>query len=235
MTATVKTFPDLDALSNAAADALAALARGKTHPCHVALSGGSTPKRLFEVLAARGPNALPWDRVILWWGDERTVPPDHPDSNYGMAKRTLIDPLHLDPSRIHRMEGERDPAQAAADYERQLVSAIGSPPVFDIVLLGLGPDGHVASLFPGSPGLAEKSRWVVANPVDSPVAGGKTTRITLTLPAINSARAIWFLVSGEAKAHRVKDVLDGPPGLLPAQHVMRATWFLDAGAAQELR
>ncbi len=230
----VEKFADLDALSNAAADQLAAIARAARGTCHLALSGGSTPKRLFEVLVARGRDAVPWDRVELWWGDERTVPPDHPDSNYGMTKRTLIDPLGLDPARVHRMEGERDPDAAARDYERALVDTLGAPPVLDLVLLGMGPDGHTASLFPGSPAVAETQRWVVANPVDSPVAHGKTTRITLTAPAINAAREIRFLVAGADKASCLRGVLQGPAGKYPSQLITGATWLVDAAAAKEL-
>jgi len=229
----VQSYPDLDALSRAAADELAAVARAKAGTCHVALSGGSTPRRMFEVLVARGRDALPWDRVELWWGDERTVPPEDPDSNYGAAMRVLA-PLRLDPARIHRMEGERPPEAAAADYERALVEALGAPPVLDLVLLGLGPDGHTASLFPGSPAVAETQRWVVANPVDSPVAKGKTTRLTLTAPAINAARRICFLVAGADKATVLRDVLEGPRGKYPAQLIGDATWMIDAAAGKEL-
>jgi len=120
-------FADLDALSRAAADDFTKLVNATDHTFHVALSGGSTPKKLFDVLAERGRGALPWDRIELWWGDERCVPPDDPDSNYGMTKQHLIDPLGLDASRIHRLEGERKPIQAAADYERALVAALGAP------------------------------------------------------------------------------------------------------------
>jgi len=230
----VQRFSDLDALSNAAADQMAALAGATSGPWHVALSGGSTPERLFELLAARGRDALPWDRIHLWWGDERTMPPDHPDSTYGMARRALIDRLELDASRIHRIESERDPAAAASDYEHALVGALGAPPAFDLVLLGLGPDGHTASLFPGSPAIAETQRWCVANPVDSPVAHGKTTRITLTAPAINAAREIRFLVAGADKAGVLRAVLEGPRGKYPAQLIHGATWLVDAAAAKEL-
>ena len=230
---TVQRYPDLAALSNAAADELAAVARAAPRTCHVALSGGSTPKRMFEVLAARGRGALPWDRVELWWGDERTVPPDDPDSNYGVAMKALA-PLGLDPARVHRMEGERDPDAAARDYESALVGSLGAPPVFDLVLLGLGPDGHTASLFPGSPAVTETQRWVVANPVDSPVAHGKTTRLTLTAPAINAARRICFLVAGADKAKVLRAVLEGPPGVYPSQLIGDATWMVDAAAAKEL-
>ena len=147
----VRRFEDLDALRAAAADELAAIARTAVADhgaCHVALSGGSTPRRLFELLARRGAGALPWQGLVLWWGDERAVPPDHPDSNYRMAREALIDPataFGLASGNVHRMAGERpDRAAAALAYERELVAALGAPPVLDLVLLGMGPDGHTA-------------------------------------------------------------------------------------------
>lgn len=232
----VRTFADGDALARGAADDLAAIARTAVDArgvCHVALAGGSTPKRMFAELAARGRDALPWSRIELWFGDERTVGPDHPDSNYGMARATLIEPLGLDAARVHRVRGEDDPELAARDYERALVDALGTPPVLDLVLLGLGPDGHTASLFPATPALDETARWVVANPVDSPVAKGKTVRITLTVPAINAARHVRFVAGGADKAAILAAVLDGPPGRYPAQRIGGAdvTWLIDAAAA----
>src|SRR4051812_1295226 len=135
----VRRFADLDALSRAAADDLAALARAavaERGACHIALSGGSTPRRLFQLLVQRGAAALPWRQLVLWWGDERTVPPDHPDSNYRMAREALIDPaaaFGLDPASVHRIAGELAiHAVAAADYERALIAALGAPPRFDV-------------------------------------------------------------------------------------------------------
>lgn len=226
---TLRRFADLDALSRAAADDFAAIVRDAVAArgaCHVALSGGSTPERLFKLLAAAGREALPWDRVELWWGDERTVAPDHKDSNYGMAKRALLDPLGIstgaDAAHVHRMAGERaDHDAAARDYERTLTAALGAPPVLDLVLLGMGPDGHTASLFPGTPALDEAARFVVANPVDSPVTHGATVRITLTAPAINAARHVRFLIGGADKADSLAHVLDGArePRRFPSQLV----------------
>jgi 6-phosphogluconolactonase len=230
----VQRFADLEAVSRAGAEDLAQLARASQGTFHVALSGGSTPRRMHELLAAMGRDALPWDRVELWWGDERTVPPDDPDSNFGMAKRTLIDPLQL--TRFHRMEGERDPVAAAADYEAALVGACGAPPVLDLVFLGMGPDGHTASLFPGSPAVDDKQRFVVANPVDSPVAKGKTTRLTITVPVLRAARHVRFLVAGADKAKILKEVVEGPRGRYPSQLVEGSDvrWYVDAAAAKEL-
>jgi 6-phosphogluconolactonase len=234
---TVRTFADAAALAHAGAAELATIAReaiAARGVCHVALSGGSTPKAMFAVLAAMGADALPWPAIELWWGDERCVPPDHADSNYRMTKQYLIDPLGLAAERVHRIEGERDPVAAARDYERALVAALGAPPVFDLIFLGMGPDGHTASLFPGSAGLAEHQRYVVANPVDSPVAGGKTTRITLTFPALDAARHVRFLVAAADKAEILARVLAG--GDLPSARVRGAdvAWLVDAAAAAKL-
>jgi 6-phosphogluconolactonase len=243
----LRRFADLDALSQAAADDLAGIARAAVAErgvCHIALSGGSTPRRLFQLLVQRGPAALPWRQLALWWGDERTVPPDHPDSNYRMAREALIDPaaaFGLLPAQVHRISGELAvPAAAAADYERALVAALGAPPRFDLVLLGMGPDGHTASLFPRSPALDETAHWVVANPVTSPLVHGTTTRITLTAPAINAARTVRFLVAGADKAAALAQVLAGPPDptRYPSQRIAPETgdlvWLVDQAAASAL-
>lgn len=185
----------------------------------VVLSGGSTPRPLYRRLAGeplRGE--APWDRTHLFWGDERTVPPDHWESNYRSAMEELIAPLGLDPARVHRMEGEIEPEDAAARYEAGLRLFFGersADPVFDLVLLGIGEDGHTASLFPGTAAVGETCRWVVANEV--PRLG--VVRLTLTAPLMNTARRILFLVSGAGKAGILREVLDGPrdPLRLPAQ------------------
>lgn len=231
-----KTFENPDALAVAAADEFIAMVTAKPAPFHVALSGGSTPKKLFDVLAQRGKSALPWDRVVLWWGDERCVPPDHPDSNYGMTKQHLIDPLELDPARIHRLEGERPPVEAAADYERALVGELGAPPIFDLVWLGMGPDGHTASLFPHSPGVKDRSSYVIANPVDSPLTKGPTTRLTITLGVIDAARHVRFLVTGADKASTLANVQnaateDHPSSLV---HGTDTLWLIDKAAGAQL-
>jgi len=184
---------------------------------------------------------LPWRQLALWWGDERTVPPDHPDSNYRMAREALIDPaaaFGLGAAQVHRIAAELAvPAAAAADYERALVAALGAPPRFDLVLLGMGPDGHTASLFPGSPALGDTAHWVVANPVTSPLVHGTTTRITLTAPAINAARRVRFLVAGADKAATLAQVLGGPrdPARYPSQSVAPESgdlvWFVDPAAS----
>ena len=240
----LRKLPDLEAVSRAGVDELVRIARAAVDDrgaCHVALSGGSTPKRMFQLLSAMGRDALPWDRIDLWWGDERTVAPSDSESNYRMTREHLIDALRLDPVRIHRIDGElRDHAAAARAYEAALIAALGEPPILDLVLLGMGPDGHTASLFPYSAAISDTSHWVVANPVDSPVAKGKTTRITLTAPAINAARSVRFLVTGADKAATLAAVLHGPrdPQKYPAQLITPVSgdlvWLVDTAAASLL-
>ncbi|MBX3161148.1 MAG: 6-phosphogluconolactonase [Deltaproteobacteria bacterium] len=241
--ATVRRYEGLDALSAAAAAELGAIAQAAIAArgtCAIALSGGSTPKRMFQLLARQGRAALPWDRIELWWGDERTVPPDHPDSNYRMTRENLIDPLGIDAAHVHRIRGEDDPAAAAAAYEQELLGALGDPPRFDLILLGMGPDGHTASLFPGSPALDETRAGVVANPVDSPLTKGATTRITLTAEALSWGRHIRFLAAGADKADTLVAVLEGPrdPRRLPSQLIAarggELAWLVDDAAAAKL-
>lgn len=234
----VKTFADLDAVSRAAIDDLAALVGASSAPFHIALSGGTTPKRMFDLLVERGKQALPWDRIHLWWGDERCVPPEHPDSNYGMTKQHLIDPLELDVANIHRIIAEDDPNGAARAYNDKLVAALGSPPTFDLVWLGMGPDGHTASLFPKTAALAERAVFCVANQVDSPVTHGATTRITLTYPALNAAKHVRFLAAGADKAGMLATIVTGvrDPDTYPAQGIEGedVVWLVDTAAASRL-
>jgi 6-phosphogluconolactonase len=207
-----------------------------------ALSGGSTPRQLYALLATpRFVSRIDWTRVEFFWGDERCVPPDHPDSNYRMVREALFDEIHPDAARVHRMLGEQEPARAAAAYEAVLRCAFAVPdggpaPRFDLVLLGMGGDGHTASLFPGTAAVAELSRWVVVNRLsaDSP------TRLTLTRVVIDQAAEVIFLVSGASKAERLKQVLEGSNAgsSLPAQLIRpthgRLQWFVDADAASQL-
>ena len=222
---------------------LAGQARAEPTPFRVALSGGSTPRtmyaRLVEPSLAR---QVKWQEVEFYFGDERCVPPDHPESNYCSANVSLFQPLKIDPKNIHRMVGEApDPDQAARDYEavlrRQFGAAAPVWPRFDFILLGMGEDGHTASLFPGTPALDERERLVVAN--HSP--RGIRDRITFTAPLINAARVVLFLVCGENKAPAARAVLEGggqDPRRYPAQLIRptqgRLLWFLDQAAASEL-
>ncbi len=230
----VQRFATLDHLIAGAADAIAVLiheAVAERGVVQIALAGGSTPIPLYHRLSMM---ALPWDHVELWFGDERTVPPDHPMSNYLMARTALLDEMAL--ARVHRMQGEIEPAAAALAYERELIAELGIPPRLDLVLLGLGNDGHTASLFPGTPALTETERWVVANPA---LTG--EPRITLTAKTICAARHVRFLVLGATKAGVLAEVVEGPrdPQRLPAQLITAAEtdvgWFVDEAAAAQLR
>jgi 6-phosphogluconolactonase len=234
-------MPDPAALAREAAQCFAKLVQeaiGSRGRFSVALSGGSTPGRLYRLLAEEPYRTLvPWDRVHLFWGDERCVPLDDPESNYHLAAETLLSQVPIPPENIHRMPGELEPSVAARAYDRILQDFFCGPrPRFDLVLLGLGEDGHTASLFPDSPLLTEADRLVA--PAEALYQGRPAQRITLTLPAINSARHVWFLVNGSAKAAVVRAVLDGPARQLPAQWIQPAagqlTWLLDAAAARAL-
>jgi 6-phosphogluconolactonase len=207
----------------------------------IALSGGSTPKNLYILIAANASAALPWDQMFFFWGDERHVPPDDPDSNYGMAKDALLSKIPIPPANIFPIPAENPDANAAADaYEQTLrkffALAPGEFPRFDLILLGIGPDGHTASLFPETAALQEKSRLVVANWVEKL----KTSRITVTLPVLNAARCVAFLVSGTDKAAVLREVLEGnaPVEKYPSRLVRpsegKLIWFVDRAAASEL-
>ena len=218
----------------------AADARGRAR---IAISGGSTPRAAFELLGdAEKPwyKRMPWDKLDLYWVDERCVPPDDKDSNYRMTRETLLDRVPLQAEQIHRMEGELEPEQAAARYEAELRNSFrlegGELPRFDLIALGMGPDGHTASLFPHTAALGEMHRLAMANHV----ANKDAWRITLTWPVINRASSVFFLVSGGDKAEILKEVLTGPRdvGRLPSQLIWPAsdilTLFLDKDAAARL-
>ena len=202
------------------------------------LSGGSTPEALYRQLAQIPySDAVDWARLHLFWGDERCVPPDHPQSNYRMARRALLDHVPVPPEQIHRMHGELPAEEAAEAYANELAQFFGDrQPQFDLILLGMGVDGHTASLFPHSTALKETRRWVVANAAPSQAGW----RITLTIPAINAGREIAFLVSGADKANTLQRVLEGPyqPEELPAQFIQPALqpalWLVDSAAASLL-
>ena len=186
----------------------AAEAVGRAGRFAVALSGGSTPKTLYQLLATDVFRArVDWPHVHFFWGDERCVPPEHPDSNFRMTREALLDHIPVPPHNIHRMAGELEPQTAAAAYETELRNFFSSElPCFDLLLLGLGEDGHTASLFPGSSALEEKQRPVTAVHVEKL----HSHRLTLTLPALNAATYALFLVAGESKQDIVKEVLTSP-------------------------
>ena len=218
----------------ASADAVAA--RGVFR---VALSGGSTPKGLFSLLANDDAlrSAIAWDQAEFFWSDERHVPPDHPESNYRMAQDSLLSRVPVRGDRVHRVRAEQpDAAVAAIAYEveiRRTFDCYGEVPRFDLILLGLGSDGHTASLFPGTPALGEGSRLVAANHVATLGAD----RITMTYPLLNAARLVLFVVAGSEKAAAVRAVLQPDPDapVLPARLVQpeegKLMWVLDREAA----
>ena len=207
----------------------------------IALSGGSTPKSLYNLLATNARIALPWDRMFFFWSDERHVGPTDPDSNYRMANEAMLSKVPVPPGNIFRVPTENPDAVAVAQaYEQTILQFFnvktGQVPRFDLILLGLGPDGHTASLFPGTAGLNETSKLVIANWVEKL----KTSRISFTFPLINAAECVAFLVSGTDKATVLKTVLegDGTGEQYPAKLVHPANgkliWFVDRAAASAL-
>jgi 6-phosphogluconolactonase len=207
----------------------------------IALSGGSTPKSLFNLLATNARTTLPWDKMFFFWGDERHVPPDNAESNFRMANEAMLSKVPVAAGNVFRIPAENPDADAAArQYEDTLRKFFsvqpGDLPHFDLILLGMGPDGHTASLFPNTGALEEKSRLVVANWVEKL----KTHRLTFTLPVLNAARCVAFLVSGMDKAPALHSVLEGdaPGSQYPSKLVRpgngKLIWFLDKAAASEL-
>ncbi|MGP8271015.1 MAG: 6-phosphogluconolactonase [Terracidiphilus sp.] len=206
----------------------------------VAISGGSTPKATFQMLADPDQpwrNRMPWNRLDIYWVDERAVPPDNAESNYRMTCEALLDYVPLRPDQIHRMEGELDPEVAASRYESELRNSFrlegAQSPRFDLVQLGMGTDGHTASLFPHTQAIHEVARLAIANHVPQMNAW----RITLSWPVIDYASSVFFLIAGEDKAKILKEVLTGPhdPERLPSQLIWPVsgilTLFLDKAAA----
>jgi len=211
----------------------------------IALAGGSTPKALYALLAAQSGTSfrarVPWDTTHFFWGDERHVPPNHPDSNYRMAHETMLSRVPVPPKNVHRIRAENpDASKAAEDYDQELREFFRLPsgqfPRFDLILLGMGPDGHTASLFPGTDAVREQKKLVTAPWVET----FRTYRITLTPPVLNNAASVIFLVSGKEKAETVREVLQGEfqPTRLPAQVIRptngRLLWLVDRAAARLL-
>ncbi|MBF6567483.1 MAG: 6-phosphogluconolactonase [Candidatus Binataceae bacterium] len=204
------------------------------------LTGGSTPVKTYELLATRFHLSVDWKEVQFFWGDERCVPPDDQASNYGMADRTMLERLELRPEQVHRIRGEDDPEQAARKYEDDLRESFsldeGEFPRFHLMLLGLGDNAHMASLFPGDPALHEQTRLAVA--VNVPAEAAR--RVSLTVPVISLSERILFIVTGEKKAQAVKNVLEGSrdPERYPAQMALagqsEVMWIIDQAAASLL-
>ncbi len=230
----IEPYETLDQLHQAAADAFSDLAVERVRNqgvFSVSLSGGSTPRRLYELLAKRN---LPWSKIHWFWGDERNVPHDHDDSNFRMVARALLDHVSCPQENIHAVPVnlQQQPAEAARLYELELQKFFAGQalPVWDLVLLGMGDDAHTASLFPNTSALGESERWFVDNWVEKYNA----YRYTLTAPAINSAREIWFLVSGQAKQAAMTHVLadDDCPQQYPSRLIKPTRWFVTSDAME---
>ncbi len=243
----VQVVEDADALSRAAAAAIFGQITETLQEKEfftIALSGGSTPKLLFSLLASDASfrGQVEWDKIHFFWGDERHVPPDHPESNYRMTKEAMLSRVPVPEENIHRIRAEDpDASKVAEEYEHGLISFFklgeGELPCFNCVLLGMGPDGHTASLFPGTAALNEQKRLVVANWVEK----FQAYRITMTAPVLNNAEDIIFLVSGEEKAETLREVLQGArqTDRLPSQLIQpthgKLLWLVEQSAARLLK
>jgi 6-phosphogluconolactonase len=237
----IRIFNDLETLSLAAAEMFVDLANqaiASRGQFSVALSGGNTPRRLYEILA-NSPlrERIRWESVYVFWGDERCVPADDPRSNFRMARKTLLDHVPVPANQIHPIQGGLSPALAATQYETELQDFFGDqPPVFDLVLLGLGENAHTASLFPHTSVLDEKEHWVK----EVYVVERGMYRVTLTVPLINQAKEVIFLVNGADKALALQSVLEGAyqPHELPAQLIRpngaHPIWLVDKAASHKL-
>lgn len=238
MTATIRVLPDCAAVCAEAAAVMLKLLKNPRlqGPVSVALSGGSTPLGMFRLLASDGyRDKISWERVHFFWTDERCVPPGHVDSNYGAANRLMLSRLPIPPSNVHRIKGELSPDEAAQEYERDIRAYFidQGNEAFDLVFLGVGEDGHTASLFPGTSQLSEQDRIAVPSYSES----RRSWRVTLTLSIINNASHVVFLVCGNIKAAILKDVIEVrqglPAGLIDPKEG-RLTWLIDMGSAAML-
>lgn len=205
----------------------------------IALSGGSTPKLLFDILADKYAEKMPWNRIHFWWGDERCVPPTDPDSNYGMTYDRLLSKIIIDESQIHRVKGELQPEAACNDYILEIQSNLNEKqnwPIFDLIILGMGDDGHTASIFPDQMNLLHSDK--ICEVATHPQSGQK--RVSLTGEVINNANRIYFLISGKTKAKRVSEIMNNlkKAQKLPAFHIEpkqgKIIFFLDQEAASEI-
>jgi 6-phosphogluconolactonase len=237
-----KTLADAGAVSQAAAREFSRLARENVSvkgEFSVALAGGSTPRGAYQILAKEGQK-LPWQKIQVFFGDERAVPPDHAESNYGMARDALLSHVPIPAGNVHRMKGEVEADAAADQYEGEVRRHFGlsnsEVPRFDLIMLGMGDDGHTASLFPGSDALSETTRLVAANWIEK----FQQHRLTFTFPVLNNAAEVMFLIAGTAKAKVIGEIFrqPTPADRYPVQKVKptagRVLWLLDRAAAQSL-
>ncbi len=236
MISEARVFPGASELTHAIAEETLRIAQeaiAQRGRCSVCLSGGSTPKALNELWARDFSSRMPWNQTHFFWGDERYVPPDDPHSNFRMARESLLSQLAIPSQNIHPMPTHFPRADdAAKEYEAELRKFFGAQPEFDVLFLGIGAEGHTASLFPGAPALDETQRWVVA----AEVPAKPSSRLTLTYPVLNRARNLFFLVAGEGKREIVRAIRrdpGGPASPYPAARVNapRIVWFLDQAAA----
>ncbi len=240
--AQVRVFEDIESLSRAAMELTVSLSQkvvASAGRAAIALSGGSTPKQLYALLgSAPGRDAVPWPHMHFFWADERCVPKDHPESNFKLAYDSFLSDMPLPAENIHRIKGELGPSRAARLYEDDMRNFFNGVdiPAFDIILLGVGQDGHTASLFPGSSALRETTRLALPVYLKRP----KRDRVTLSLPVLNHAASVLFLAPGSAKAEAVSAILEGdiahryPAGLVQPLRG-QVTWFLDHESAGKLR
>ncbi|MBN2616171.1 MAG: 6-phosphogluconolactonase [Bacteroidales bacterium] len=237
----IRIFPSMNEMSDFIAEEIirGISAKEKDEDFTLSLSGGNTPKAIFQYISTHFADKTEWNKVKIFWGDERCVPPEDPESNFGMARKFLLDHLPIPQQNIFRICGECEPEQAAERYEKTIrdqVAFNGTGPVFDLFLLGLGPEGHTASIFPDRLSLFESEKWfdVARHPQTGQV------RITATGKVINNARDIFFLVSGDEKKEIVKKIVKKEPGWknLPASHVQAlhgsVYWLTDEAAAQNI-
>jgi 6-phosphogluconolactonase len=235
----VKIFPNAQDLAEAFAFELFQMTRSSKQRLDIALSGGSTPKLLFKVLANQYADKIPWERIHFWWGDERCVSPTHEDSNFGMTQEFLLSKINIDADNIHRVKGELPPEEAAADYILQIQSNLNERedwPVFDLIILGMGDDGHTASIFPHEMELLTSDK--ICEVATHPESGQK--RVSLTGNVINNANRIYFLISGKAKAKPLSAIMNNlkSANKLPSYHIEpkqgQIIFFLDNPAASEI-
>jgi 6-phosphogluconolactonase len=232
----VYVYDSAEEVTRVAADAFVAVVAGvlaDRATARVALAGGSTPKAMYRLLASPAyRERVEWRRLEIYFGDERCVPPEHADSNYRMAREALLDHVPLGADRVHRIAGERPPEEAAAQYQQKLVR-LGDPPRLDLVLLGMGPDGHTASLFPGTPVLAETRALAAAVYVEKL----ESWRVTLTAPVLSAAAHVIITAVGAEKADALLLALTKPPGTVPIQlvHAVDQRWLVDRAAAEKWR
>lgn len=238
----LKIQPDKEAVIRYAAERIVRMANATlevNETFSMALSGGSTPYPVYHLLGTEFASYLDWNRIHIWWGDERCVPTDDKENNYANTKAVFLDYIDIPESNIHRINSEDEPYKAAADYEREVQEFFGKDDeLFDLNILGMGEDGHTASLFPNTDALHENEKWFIAHHVR---AKGNLWRITQTFPVILKSSNIMFLATGEGKADALKEVLQGAdnPTLYPSQTIARSNhphvvWVVDKAAASKL-